>query len=152
MAVASPFVSALLAAFLTYQSTLKTKKFDILYANKIPAFKEVMSSLTAFKIFCEGRVAYFQGNEFSPYYQEGVGGLAHRTEITTTIDLNSVFISDSSKAKINELLGKLSLLCTAELSLVSGQEIPGIETLYKDLGTLAKDCIAELYNELNLSK
>ncbi|MBG6188417.1 hypothetical protein [Flavobacterium sp. CAN_S2] len=82
LAVISPFVSAFLTGLLTYYFTLKTKKFDILYQNKIPAFKEITSELIELKKFCLGRVAYFQGNEVSPYWEENLGVLAHRTSIT----------------------------------------------------------------------
>jgi hypothetical protein len=71
LAIISPFVSAALGGLLTYFFTIRGKRYDLLYQSKIPAFNEVSLELTAFRNYCMGRVASYEGNEFSPYLEEG---------------------------------------------------------------------------------
>jgi hypothetical protein len=150
LSIVSPFVSAFLASLFTYFFTLRTKRFDILYQNKIPAFKEITSKLIDLKKFCIGRVAYFSGNEYSPYYEENVGALHHRTEIANITDLNSVFFSTKSRNTIDNLLNELSGLCNAEASIVSGNEMLRAENEYERISRVIEKCIETLYSELNI--
>jgi hypothetical protein len=150
LAVISPFVSAFLAGLLTYYFTLKTKKFDILYQNKIPAFKEITSELIKLKKFCVGRVAYFQGNEFSPYWEENLGALAYRTSITEIFENNSIFLSKSSKKSIESLINEMSGLCNAEIILASNDELPEVEKEYERIAKMTEKLITILYSDLNL--
>jgi hypothetical protein len=150
LSIASPFISALLASLLTYYFTLKTKRFDILYENKIPAFKEISIKLIEFKKFCNGRVAYFIGNEYSPYYEANAGTLHHRTEIAQVSEFNSIFLSTESRSLIEDLLNQMSGLCNAEVAILSGDQMPGIEKEYERLSKLTENCISKLYSDLNL--
>lgn len=150
--IVSPFISAFLAGLITFRYTIKQKKFDLLYANKIPAFKEVVSTLINFKKFCLGRIAYFEGNEFSPYYEENLGALSHRILISETLDANTVFVSKSSRTKINELVNELSLLCNAEIVLAQGKDFPEVKDGYEKMLEKSEDCIQYLFKELNIEK
>ena len=150
LAVISPFVSAFLAGFTTYYFTLKTKKFDILYQNKIPAFKEITSKLSELKKFCLGRSAYFQGNEFSPYWEENLGALEHRTSIAEVFENNYIFLSKSSKESIENLINTMSGLCNAEISLAGDNDLPGVEKEYERIAEITEKTINILYSELNL--
>lgn len=150
LSILSPFVSASLAGILTYYFTLKAKKFDILYQNKIPAFKEIAGTLVDFKKFCWGRTAYFHRNEFSPYYEENVGTLEHRIKISDSSEYNSIFLSADCKQEIDNLLSEMSGLCNAEISLVSGNEMPGVEDEYERIALTTEKCIKKLYDDLNL--
>lgn len=150
LSIISPFISAFLAGFLTYSFTLKSKRFDILYQNKIPAFKEIVAKLISFKTFCLGRSAYYEGNEYSPYYEREIGAFNHRDEIVRTVELNSIFLSANSRKVINDLLNQMSGLFSAEIALAGGQDIPGIEKEYGRFAALTENCIVRLYNELNL--
>ena len=150
LAIISPFVSAFLAGLLTYYFTLKTKKFDILYQNKIPAFKEITLKLIELKKFCLGRIAYFQGNEVSPYWEENLGALEHRTSITEIFEINSIFLSKSSKNSIESLINEMGGLCNAEISLASNDELPGVEKEYERIAKISEKTINILYSDLNL--
>lgn len=150
LAVGSPFIAAFLAALLTYYFTLRTKRFDILYQNKVPAFKDVTAKLIDFKKFCIGRMAFLKGNEFSPYYEENVGSLHHRTEIAHIVDANAIFFSREVRDTLENLTAQLSGLSNAELVIVSGGDLPGIDKEYERLIILTEECINRLYNDLNL--
>jgi hypothetical protein len=150
LAVISPFASAIMAGLITYFFTLKTKKFDILYENKIPAFKEIVSKLNDLKKFCLGRNAYIEGNEFSPYWEENIGALEQRTSVAEVFENNSIFLSKSSKKSIENLINEMSGLCNAEISLASNDDLLGIEKEYERIAEITEKTINILYSDLNL--
>lgn len=150
LAIISPFLSAILASYATYYYTLKTKRFDILYQNKIPAFKEIVTRLIELKKFCIGRLAHYEGNEYSPYYEESTGVLEHRTLLADSYELNSIFLSKSSRKSIENLLDDLSGLCNAERCIGSGDDTLNVENEYGRIAKITEDTINKLYSELNL--
>ena len=150
LAIISPLASVFLAGLFAYVFSLRAKKFDILYENKIPAFKEITFKLTNLKKFCDGRVAYFIASEYSPYYESNVGILQHRIEIANTVDINSIFISPKSRKSIDNLLSEMGSLANAEQSIISGNDMIGIEDEYERINLLTENCIAVLYKDLNL--
>ena len=152
ISIVSPFVSATLTAFITYRFTVQSKRFDILYANKMPAFKEVTSEIVAFKNFCTGRVAYFQGNEYAAFYEEGLGALRHRTEIAKILESNSIFLSEASRRLVSDLIGQMSELCNAEATISGGDNTVNPTNEYARMIPLSESLIEVLYKELNLIK
>lgn len=152
LAILSPFVAAFIAARLTYFFSLKSKKFDILYANKIPAFKNINEVLTEYKIFCLGRVAFFEGNELSPYWTEDVGAFEFRRKITKVYENNSIFISQKNRKVIEEFINNLSLLCNMEIHLVDEviDESIDLKKSYFNSYIEVEKIIEIFYKELNL--
>ena len=146
----SPFVSASLVGLLTYYFTIKTKKFNVLYLNKLTAFKEITNKLTGFKNFCNGRIAFLQGNEFAPFYEKNIGTLYYRTEIANISELNSIFLSKKGQQVIEDLINRMSTLCTAELAIVQNDKELNIIGLYENLLNQTENCIRNLYLEINL--
>jgi hypothetical protein len=146
-----PLLSALIVGVLTYKFAIRSKKFDLLYASKIPAFKDIAVKLTNYKTFCRGRVAYYQGNEFSPNYVAGVGALSHRIEITTVTDLNSIFLSKSNRESIRTLLNNISILCNIELHIAEGKDVAtDYSNVYEAAALQVEALIDILYQDLNL--
>jgi len=151
ISIISPFFSAALTALITYKLTVKSKRFDILYENKIPAFKEVTSRIVAFKNFCTGRVAFLQGNEYSPFYEEKLGTLHHGNQIALALQSNSVFLSQNSRFLIYELLNHMSGLCNAEAVIAGGDDLFDPKNEYERMTTMLESIIDILYKELNLT-
>jgi hypothetical protein len=152
VAIISPFVSAALAAFLTYKFTYRSKRIDILYQNKVPAFKEIAANIISFKNFSEGRVAYFQANEFHPFYTDSLSTLEHRIKIATSLEANVVFVSKNSRIVISDFLNQMSGLCNAELSIAGGNQDMQPIFEYERISILAESAVEVLYEELNLPK
>lgn len=151
LSILSPMISALLVGILTYNFTIKAKKFDILYQNKIPAFKAVVSELVSFRKYCWGRAAYFSGNEFSPYYNESPGALEHRTLISEVYELNTMFLSKGCRKEIKELISDMSGICNAETIEESDGTLKGIENSYSNLASKVGEIIDLMYKELNIN-
>lgn len=64
IAVISPFVSAILTAFLTFKFTSRSKALDILYHNRVPAFKEIATISYRLKIFAKEGLHIFRQMNF----------------------------------------------------------------------------------------
>lgn len=150
MAIISPFLSAGLTGLITYNLTMKAKRFDLLYQSKIPAFKDLTLQLVNFKNYCLGQVAQYEGNEYSPYWSEGGGTLQHRTEIAVSLSLNAIYFSIKTRKSIEELMNKMSIPCNLECRERNDDDKDSVVQLYYSLSTHAETCIEKLYNELNL--
>lgn len=150
LAIVSPFVSAMLTAFLTFKFTSKSKRLDILYQNKVPAFKEIAANIISFKNFCEGRVAYYQANEFHPFYTDSVGTLKNRIKIATSLETNAVFVSKDSRIIVSDFLNQMSGLCSAEMAIAAGDDDMQLTSEYNRMAILADSAVEVLYQELNL--
>jgi hypothetical protein len=149
IAIVSPFVSSILTAFITFKFTSRSKAIDILYQNKIPAFKTIAGNISSFKNLCEGRIANFQGNEVHPYYTDFVGVLEYRNKIAGSLEVNVAFISKTSRLVISDLLNQMGGLCNAELAMAGGDSIEPISE-YERMANLADCALEVLYQELNL--
>ncbi len=152
ISIISAFTSATLVTYFNYQFGLRTKKLDILYTNRLAAFKEVSKNLVAFKNFCTGKIAYEQGNEFSPFYNEGFGALQHRTEIAKSLESNAIFLSEDSRVIVTDLLNQMSGLCNGEAVLASEPSDLNLVNEYKRMESMSESAIEVLYNELGVSK
>ena len=145
-----PIAATIAVGLITYFYAIKSKKFDLLYASKIPAFKEIAAKLTDFRSSCLGRVAEYSGMEFSPYSCTG-STLTHRTDIVIAVDANIIFLSKSSQEEIMKLLNKMGMLCSLELRLAANpDDIEDYRDIYQQFGDDTEKLIELLYKELNL--
>lgn len=153
IAIVSAFTSATFVTYFNYKFGVKTKKLDILFTNRLTAFKDISSKIVLFKNFCTGRIAYLNANEYSPFYEEGFGALHHRTEIANSLQANSIFLSSDSRAIVNDLLGQMSGLCNGEAALaLNPQGDLNLESEYQRMESLAESATEVLYNELGIGK
>jgi hypothetical protein len=129
---------------------MRGKRFDLLFQSKIPAFKDLSVALTNYKNFCLGRVAFYEGNEYSPYWEEGSGTLHHRTEIAQVTSMNSIYFSSETRKSITDLLNSMAGLCGAEVQILLNNELPGLKKSYFSMYEKTEVCINQLYAELNL--
>ena len=153
LAIISPFISAILSGFFTYRFLIKGKKFDILYENKIPIFKEFSAFLLKLKTYIYGRTSYLENNEHSPYWEENIEASRYLKALIEIYELNSVFLSRESRKRIQELIEQLLNLKSAELASFndsSKEIIKGSLDLYLIIETQAENCLQTLYRELNL--
>ena len=121
-----------------------------MYAQQIPAFKDIIRELVAFSSYCQGRIALEQGNELSPFITEDESALLYRTKISSAYTINRVFLDAESKDKIITLVNNISGLCNGELANASGQEDFSLASEYSRMQVHADKLISELYISLNL--
>src|ERR1700761_9750115 len=108
--IVSPFFAATLAATLAYNFGTKAKKLDIMYANRIPALKEISTQLVHLHNYIGGVLAYLQGNEYAGNYHPPGGALQRRAELANVMTINKLFLSSSSRLSLDELVSSLSLV------------------------------------------
>lgn len=145
----SPFVATGISVLVTYKFTIKQKKFELLNQFKVPAFRELVEKLTDYQNFCVGKVSYYTGNEYSPYFETGPGTLHHRTLIDKVFSINRVYFSVKSNEIVNNMLNDMGLLCNIEAMETSGNDIKdfNMTQAYIDMSDKVQDCIDALYKE-----
>lgn len=150
LAVVSPFA----ASGITYLLTLRSKKNEYLYQNRLPAFKEVASVLIKIRRYCVGKMAEERGAEFSPYYDENGSGLMFVTELADVRQLNEIFLTDKSKALLDTVDIQLNLLCHAEMSFFGAatreEGLMYIGNAYSLLLEVVEGGLKGLYKEVGL--
>jgi hypothetical protein len=147
-AIVSPFLAAALSVILTYYFTFRAKKWDILYASKIPAIKEIAQKLVELKKYCSGVLAYLHAIENAPYYHPPGGALDLWKEIADNSVMNSLFVSAKSRKMIDDILQNLGIICNIEMRLVLDPTLSGIESPYETMHTMVEECLQSLYADL----
>ena len=140
VALFSPLLTATLTSTITYYFALKGKKFDILYQNKISECKAVVIKLVDYKVYCMGRIAYLQGNELAPHWEEGTGTLSHQTEISQAVALNTFYLSQNSVDNLNNLISAMSVLSNVEMDNNIGKEVDRIDKVYFTMIDRIENC------------
>jgi hypothetical protein len=149
LAVVSPFASG----FITYLLTLKSKRKEYQYQNRLPAFKEVQTVLVKIRKECMGKIAFAKGTEFAPYFSNDGSPSDLRTNLADVRQLNEVFFSSKSKALLDDVDNHLGLMCNAELYRFaaptreeSDKRTPDYEPLLDSVET----CLAGMYKEVGI--
>jgi len=150
LAVVSPFA----ASGITYLLTLRSKKNEYLYQNRLPAFKEIASVLIRIRKYCAGKIADEMGAEFAPRFDENGSGLMFVSELADARQLNEIFLTDKSKSLLDAVDTQLNLLCHAEMSFFSAstreEGITYIGNAYSLLFEVVEGCLKGLYKEVGL--
>ncbi|RXK89129.1 hypothetical protein EST62_00900 [Chlorobaculum sp. 24CR] len=134
------------------------KRTDILYSERLAAFKLIQKRLVSLQRYCNAHVSAEQGGEFSPRpdqldANDNKSINSHWNEIETLLDENLIFLSETSRAVFERLCYQLSLGSNMELWLASDDPAPevlasksegymavinriteSINALFKDLG------------------
>jgi hypothetical protein len=150
LAVVSPFVSG----YVTYWLTNRSKKSELLYQHRMPAFKEVVGVLVKIRQYAEGKIALERGAEFSPYFDEAGSALSLRTDLANASAVNEIFLTDKSKRLIQEVDSQLGVFYNAEI-WITGRPIEEAEPRIADylpLHNVVERCLKGLYKEMDLPK
>lgn len=147
-AIVSPFLSG----YVTYMLTNRSKKSELLYQNRMPAFKEVVAVLVKIRRYAEGKIALERGAEFSPYFDEAGSALSLRTELANASAVNEIFLTDKSKRLIQDVDSQIGIFCNAEIWIAGrliDEEVPRIAD-YTPLHNVVERSLKGLYKEMNL--
>jgi len=157
----SPFIAAVLASYITHMLMIRSKKFDVLFQERIPACKAILKRLVSIKRYCLAGLAEYSGSEFSPRLEDlpehdQGSALTHRTDLSFLAEENQIFLSKSSRRALIELDAQLGLLCNVELQLAGSQPHADAASLAEDTYgmtvTAIDECIDRLYNDLKLPR
>lgn len=147
-AIISPFITAIITSTITYYFTLRSKKLEVIYQNRINEYKIIVTKLVAYKMFCEGRIAYYLGNEYSPVWTEEFGTFEYRRDIYNTMELNSFHLSQKSKDSINNLIAEMGTLCNAESWELNGEKNLNMHNAYDAIIKKTENCIKIIYKDI----
>lgn len=149
LAIASP----ILIGVLTYWFSNKSKKMELLYQNKIPAFNELNRALVDFKKYLHGLIAEEQGNEYSPYYGGGEhSAFEHRGIISEIADVNAIYLNNKSRKALEDLTNNMAGLCNLDAMRVLNQLDTDVSYIssYESQIKRVDEVIEILYKDLNL--
>jgi hypothetical protein len=148
LAVVSPFISG----YVTYWLTNRSKKSELLYQHRMPAFKEVVAVLVKIRQYAEGKIALERGAEFSPYFDEAGSALSLRTELANASAVNEIFLTDKSKRLIQDVDSQIGIFCNAEIWITSRpiEETESRTADYTPLHNVVERSLKGLYKEMNL--
>ncbi|TRW22399.1 hypothetical protein FMM05_18015 [Flavobacterium zepuense] len=152
LAILSPFLSGIIIGFITNKLSNKSKKMELLYQSKIPAFKEIHKALIMYRTYLNSIIAENEGNEFYPQSEQTNNSLGHRGIILEAFELNGIYLNKSSKKAIEDLIGNMSILCNIELWQAGGTDSTEINTVaaYEESVSEVDKVIELLYKDLNL--
>jgi hypothetical protein len=133
------------------------KRTDILYSERLTAFKLLQKRLVSLRRYCDAHVSAEQGSEFSPGPDQldatdNKSISNHWSELEPLLDENMIFLSSTSRAAFEHLRDQLSLGANMELWLAFDDPAPEVVTSIRD-GYMAvrnrvNDCINALYKDL----
>lgn len=155
--ILSPLSAAAIAAGATYFFTLRTKKHEVILAEKLKVFKLLHQKIASLKKYCVVKEIEDSGCDFAPTSEslrpeDNNSILVHRTEIWALVEENGIFLSKKSQKAIQELDSQLSLLCSMELALTENLSLKEIKDSapggYKAGRQAAEKCLEALFTEL----
>ena len=152
-------LSALVACFITYKFTIRSKKHDIILQERILAFKTIHKELVFLSRYCHAIVASRKGNEFAPRLEDlsedvKKSALTHWTYLQEIVDENLIFLPSRSKKLIDEIFFCLSILSNIELQLAYSdppeEVVISAPEAYENAIDKIDLCLENLFNELKL--
>lgn len=123
-------LAALMASIATHYFTVRSKRLDILYSERLPAYKAAQSALVSLKKYCRACKHEMLANELAPQIpdlkpDDKNTALQHRIALTHALDDHGIFLSPSSRRAIEAVIGSgLDSICIFELNEAddSGEE------------------------------
>lgn len=153
----SPFVAGVVASMATYYFAIRTKRHEVIDAERLTAFKMLNKKIVSLKKYCMVKEMGNSGCELGPTL-ESLGAeanksiMVHRTEIWTIVEENGIFLSKKSRKVLQDLDSQLSLLCSMELCLADSNPLKEVVSSapegYRLGANIAESCLDALFDEL----
>ncbi len=133
------------------------KRTDILYSERLAAFKLLQRRLVSIRRYCDAQVNAEQGNEFAPgpdqlEANDNKSIITHWNELEPLLDENLIFLSSSSSSAFERLRQQLSLGSNMELWLASADPAPEVVASksegYMAIRCRVTECINALFKDL----
>jgi hypothetical protein len=132
------------------------KRTDILYSERLTAFKLLQKRLVSLRRYCDAHVDEEQGSEFAPGPEQldvndNKSILSHWSELEPLLDENRIFLSSASRAAFEHLRNQLSLGASMELWLASDpapEVVASKSDGYMAVRDRVTECINALFNDL----
>ena len=157
--IALSVVSALIASLVTYLFTVRTKKHEVLLAQRLPAFKIIQKKLVSIRRYIETELGEQRGYKYilkrEYLSDEDRKPLEeHLNELMNIVDENFVFLSKHSRDSVEHTYVWLTILVVDEKTRRKSnkQPDPDIIKLYEATIEKIEDCIEDIYESIKLPK
>ena len=146
MVRAFEIVSGMVGAIITYILAALSRRLELLYHHKIPAFQEIQTLLTDYKLELESNV---YGSDFPGRTPDAKGSVATVRLLEHAYLRNSKYFSKNGREAIMDLVGKIDFLCSLELTAVE-ENLKIERSLYVEMTIEVSKVIEILYKDLKV--
>jgi len=146
LAVLSPIVSGIIVGIVTNALVNRSKRIELLYQHKIPAFQEIYKILTDYKFELESNV---YDSEFLESNPDAKGSVETVSLLNNASVRNSIYLNKKSRQSIMDLVSKIHSMCSFQLTMVQ-EDLKLDKSLYIDMAIEVNKVIDILYKDLNI--
>lgn len=145
LAIISPIASGVIVGIVTNILANRSKRIEMLYQHKIPAFKDIHQILIRYRSYLQIN-AY--NNEFIEV-PETTGSVETINLLDTSFGLNGIYFNKKSKKALLKLIGQINNMCNYQI-LVLQEEFKDTKLPYEATIEEIDKVIEVLYKDLNL--
>jgi hypothetical protein len=145
LAIFSPIFSGIIGGIISHLLSNRSKRLDILYQHKIPAFKEMHKILVEYKLSVDRLV----------HVSEFLDDTQRTTSINTvnllndSFELNGLYFNKKSRQMILSLIGDIHNMCSFELAVLQ-DDYKHTTLPYGNMVVIIDKVIEQLYSDINL--
>jgi len=146
LAIVSPIVSGILVGLVSNALANRSKRIEMLYQHKIPAFKEIHKILTDYKFELESRI---YNSEFLESNPDAKGAVETVSSLNNAYIRNSIYFNKKSRDAIMDLVAKIHNMCNLQILFLQ-KEFKDESLPYVEMTIDINKVIEILYKDLNL--
>ena len=149
--VASPFVSAFLAAWITNNFATKRLKAEKFLDQRLSALQEIHSSLVAAKLHYSKALSRAQGNEHGIWPEGGYESHLVLKNLWECFQAQAIFLRSEEREAVFELMKEADMCNAMERAITSCPELENDTSTiqkYESMQLKAAEALAVLYIEL----
>ncbi|TPD71091.1 hypothetical protein [Flavobacterium microcysteis] len=146
LAIASPIFSGVIVGIVSHTLSNRSKRIELLYQHKIPAFQEIYKILTDYKFELESNV---YDSEFLESNPDSKGSLETVSLLNNAYIRNSIYLNKKSRQAIMDLVGKIHFMCSFQLTALQ-ENFKIQKPPYVEMTIEVNKVIEILYKDLNI--
>lgn len=141
LAIVSPIISGVIVGVISHKLSNRSKRIEILYANKVRAFNELHKILIDYRFELEQDI---YNNPFLERSSDAKGSLETLSLLNNALVRNSIYLNEKSGIAVMDLVTKINFYCGFKK-----EEFENINP-YIEMAVEVKKVIDILYKDLNL--
>jgi len=146
LAIISPIVSGVIVGIVTNALANRSKRIEMLYQHKVPAFQEIYKILTDYKFDLESNV---YSSDFLESNIDAKGSVETVSLLNNAYIRNSIYFNKKSRQAIMDLVGKIHNMCSYQMIALQ-EEFDSRNLPYVQMTIDVNKVIDILYKDLNI--
>lgn len=148
--LAAPFVSAFLAAWVTYVLSRRKSRSDKFLEGRTSALSQVYAELVAIKLYAEKSYNLEVGNEYAPHPETELVSNSLLVSLWEKVEEFGIFLSTDEQDAIGRLIQELNMCKSMERAIFTDPDIrkeSNASEMYENISSLANEAANVLYSE-----